>query len=171
MTETQDIDFCTIICWKAWVDYYIYLSTPSIGSLMKAVGSHGSSSLLFLMKVMVWHFVRISHKVMTTLIIMLASKCWCEDFSAVPYIWQFCSHCLCLITISPYNCVKGSGRLPIMEGMMKESFTMVFAVGHSRAGAIQNNHQQLLPRCSWNHCMCDSSYVYPLVKIVFNTSM
>jgi hypothetical protein len=33
--------------------------------LMKSVGSHCSLSLLFMMKVMVWHFVSNSHKVMT----------------------------------------------------------------------------------------------------------
>jgi hypothetical protein len=30
---------------------------------MKSVGSHGSSLLLFMMKVIVWHFVSKSHKV------------------------------------------------------------------------------------------------------------
>jgi hypothetical protein len=39
--------------------------------LMKSVGSHGSSSLLFMMKVMVCHFVSNSHEVMTALIVML----------------------------------------------------------------------------------------------------
>jgi hypothetical protein len=36
--------------------------------LMNSVGSHGSSSLLFVMKVMVCHFVSDSHEVMTALI-------------------------------------------------------------------------------------------------------
>jgi len=39
--------------------------------LMNSVGSHGSSSLLFVMKVMVYHFVNDSHEVMTTLMVML----------------------------------------------------------------------------------------------------
>jgi len=39
--------------------------------LMKSVGSHGSSSLLFMMKVMVCHFVSDSHEVMTALIVVL----------------------------------------------------------------------------------------------------
>ncbi len=39
--------------------------------LMNSVGSHGSSSLLFMMKVMVCHFVSDSHEVMTALIVML----------------------------------------------------------------------------------------------------
>jgi uncharacterized membrane protein YkvI len=38
---------------------------------MKSVGSHGSSSLLFMMKVMVCHFVSDSHEVMTALIVVL----------------------------------------------------------------------------------------------------
>jgi hypothetical protein len=39
--------------------------------LMNSVGSHGSLSLLFVMKVMVCHFVSDSHKIMTTLIVVL----------------------------------------------------------------------------------------------------
>ncbi len=41
---------------------------------MKSVCSYGSSSLLFMMKVMVGHFVSDSHKVTTTLIVMLSSS-------------------------------------------------------------------------------------------------
>jgi hypothetical protein len=39
--------------------------------LMSSVGSHCSSSLLFVMKVMVCHFVSNSHEVMTALIVVL----------------------------------------------------------------------------------------------------
>jgi hypothetical protein len=39
--------------------------------LMNSVGSHGSSSLLFVMKVMVCHFVSDSHEVMTAPIVVL----------------------------------------------------------------------------------------------------
>ncbi len=39
--------------------------------LMNSVGSHGSLSLPFVMKVMVCHFVSNSHDVMTALIVML----------------------------------------------------------------------------------------------------
>jgi hypothetical protein len=39
--------------------------------LMNSVGSHGSSSLPFVMKVMVCHFVSDFHEVMTALIIVL----------------------------------------------------------------------------------------------------
>jgi hypothetical protein len=38
--------------------------------LMNSVGSHGSSSLPFMMKVMVCHFVSDSHEVMTALIVV-----------------------------------------------------------------------------------------------------
>ncbi len=38
---------------------------------MNSVGSHGSLSLPFVMKVMVCHFVSDSHEVMTALIVML----------------------------------------------------------------------------------------------------
>jgi hypothetical protein len=69
----------------AWicVQIIIYLSAPTRQEVMKTVGSHGSSSLLFLMKLlMVWHFVSNSHKVMTALIVMLPSNC-SRDFSAI----------------------------------------------------------------------------------------
>jgi uncharacterized membrane protein YkvI len=39
--------------------------------LMNSVGSHGSSSLPFVMKVMVCHFVSDSHEVMTALVVVL----------------------------------------------------------------------------------------------------
>jgi hypothetical protein len=39
--------------------------------LMNSVGSHGSLSLPFMMKVMVCHFVSDSHEVMTALIVVL----------------------------------------------------------------------------------------------------
>jgi hypothetical protein len=38
---------------------------------MNSVGSHGSSSLPFVMKVMVCHFVSDSHEVMTALFVVL----------------------------------------------------------------------------------------------------
>jgi uncharacterized membrane protein YkvI len=41
------------------------------GELMNSVDSHGSSSLLFVMKVMVCHFVSDFHEVMTALIVVL----------------------------------------------------------------------------------------------------
>ncbi len=39
--------------------------------LMNSVGSHGSLSLPFMMKVMVCHFVSDSHEVMTALVVVL----------------------------------------------------------------------------------------------------
>jgi hypothetical protein len=58
---------------KFWADYYIPIYTH-LQELMKLVGSHGSSSLLFLMKVTIWHFVSKSHKVMTARIVILCSN-------------------------------------------------------------------------------------------------
>jgi hypothetical protein len=40
---------------------------------MKSVGSHGSSSLLFMGKMMVWHFVSNLQKVMTAFVVLLPS--------------------------------------------------------------------------------------------------
>ncbi len=59
---------------------------------MKSEGSHGSSSLLFFMKVTVWHVVSDSQKVMTALLVMLPPKCWCGDFSAVSLIDYLHTH-------------------------------------------------------------------------------
>jgi hypothetical protein len=52
----------------------LHLTPDASGSLFvfnHSVGSHGSSSLPFVMKVMVCHFVSDSHEVMTALIVML----------------------------------------------------------------------------------------------------
>jgi hypothetical protein len=43
--------------------------------LLKPVGSHDNTALLFVMKVTVWHFVSDFHKVMTACIVVLPSKC------------------------------------------------------------------------------------------------
>jgi hypothetical protein len=51
-------DYCMLIYIQCW-------------ELMNLVGSHGSLSLLFVMKVMVCHFVSNSHEVMTALIVLL----------------------------------------------------------------------------------------------------
>jgi hypothetical protein len=59
-----------MVCPSFWADYYIFIYTHC-WELMNLVGSHGSSSLLFMMKVMVCHFVSDSHEVMTALIVML----------------------------------------------------------------------------------------------------
>jgi hypothetical protein len=49
---------------KFWEDYYMLIYTHC-WELMNSVGSHGSLSLLFVMKVMmVCHFVNNSHEVM-----------------------------------------------------------------------------------------------------------
>jgi hypothetical protein len=54
--------------------YYILIYTH-YHELMNAVGSHGNLLLLFVMKVMVWHFMKDSHKVKIALIIGLPSNC------------------------------------------------------------------------------------------------
>jgi hypothetical protein len=48
------------------------LLAPTVGSLMNSMGNHGSSSLPFVMKVMVCHFVSDSPEVIITLIVMLS---------------------------------------------------------------------------------------------------
>ncbi len=74
--------FCVIPCSKFWVHYYALIYTHCWG-LMNSVGSHGRLSLLSMIKVKkVRHFVSNSHKVMTTLVGMIPSKC-CRDSSAI----------------------------------------------------------------------------------------
>jgi hypothetical protein len=53
--------------------------------LMKSVGSHGSLSLPYTVKVTVWLFVSNSHEVMTALIVTLPSNCF-RDFSSAIFI-------------------------------------------------------------------------------------
>lgn len=43
---------------------------PNFWELMKSVGNHGSSSMLPMMKGMVWHYVSDAHKVKTALILV-----------------------------------------------------------------------------------------------------
>ncbi len=67
---------------KFWVDYYVLIYTPH-WELMKSVGSDGSLSLLFAMKVMISHFVSDAHKAMIALIVKSLPSC-CAVFSAIP---------------------------------------------------------------------------------------
>jgi len=53
---------------KSLYDILVY---TNCWEMMTAVGIDGSSSLLFMMYVMVWHFVSNSHKIMTTLMVVL----------------------------------------------------------------------------------------------------
>jgi hypothetical protein len=59
-----------MVCPSFWEDYYMLIYTHC-WELMNSAGSHGSSSLPFVMKVMVCHFVSNSHEVMTALIVVL----------------------------------------------------------------------------------------------------
>lgn len=56
---------------KFWADYYTVICTHFI-SRLKSVGSNGSNSLPFMMKVTVWFFVSDTHKVIIALIPHLA---------------------------------------------------------------------------------------------------
>jgi hypothetical protein len=61
---------CIMVCPSFWEDYYMLIYTRC-WELMNSVGSHGNSSLPFVMEVMVCHFVSNSHEVMTTFIVVL----------------------------------------------------------------------------------------------------
>ncbi len=88
--ETKDDNVWITVCPKFWVNYlHAYLHLALEVDDIK-IGRHSNSkSLLFVLKVMVWHFWRVSWKVMTTFIVLLASKCCCGVFSAILYIcWE-----------------------------------------------------------------------------------
>lgn len=59
---------------KVWVTYDL-LVNPHYWELMKSMDGHGSSSVIFMMVVMVRHFVCDSHYVMITLIIIPPNCC------------------------------------------------------------------------------------------------
>jgi hypothetical protein len=59
-----------MVCPGFCVDHYMLIYTHC-WELMNSVSSHGTSSLPFVMKVMVCHFVSDSHQVMTALIVAL----------------------------------------------------------------------------------------------------
>jgi hypothetical protein len=56
-----------MVCPSFWEDYYMLICWE----LMNSVGSHGSLSLPFVMKVTICRFVSDSHEVMTSLIVVL----------------------------------------------------------------------------------------------------
>ncbi len=86
---------CIMVCPSFWGDYYILIYTHC-WELMNSVGSHGSSSLPFVMKVMVCHFMSDSHEVMTALIVVLPLIVVVEislqlHRSSCCSLWQFLS--------------------------------------------------------------------------------
>jgi hypothetical protein len=81
---------------RFWVDYFYTYLLPLLGA-DEVSCSHGSLSLLSTMKVMVWHFVGNSHKVMTALIVTLPSNYYCWDLSLQFYRYSK------LIEISNYK--------------------------------------------------------------------
>jgi hypothetical protein len=56
-----------MVCPSFSVDFYMLFYTHC-WELMNSVGSHGSLSLPFVMKVMVCHFVSDSHEIMTVML-------------------------------------------------------------------------------------------------------
>ncbi len=101
MTETQDTD----VLYKGLPQHFgqivTYLSSGL--ELMKSVGSNERSSLLFMIKGMVWHFMSDAHKVMTALMLMLPLLCCRGLFSA---IYQYGQDPHFALTITIHN---GSG--------------------------------------------------------------
>jgi hypothetical protein len=66
---------------------------------MNLVGSHGSSSLPFVMKVTVCHFVSDSHEVMTALIVMLPLIVVVEISLQLHQVFPFLFVCFCLVLV------------------------------------------------------------------------
>jgi hypothetical protein len=84
-TVTPNADAWIMVCLRCWADYNLLIYTHC-QKLMNSVGSHGSLSVLFMMRVMVWCFVSNTHKVMTAFIVMSPSRCCSWVFSTVLYI-------------------------------------------------------------------------------------
>jgi hypothetical protein len=59
-----------MVCPSFWGDYFMFIYIH-FWELMNSMGSHGSLSLSFVMKVMVCHFVSNLHEIMITFIVML----------------------------------------------------------------------------------------------------
>jgi hypothetical protein len=82
-----DCSYTIMVCPDFWAHYHILYRHPLLGADDVSGGSCGSSSVLFVMKVMVWDFVSNSHKVMIAPIVMLPpSNCWCVHFSAISIV-------------------------------------------------------------------------------------
>jgi hypothetical protein len=79
---------CIMVCSSFWEDYYMLIFTHC-WELMNSVGSHSSSSLPFVMKVMICHFVRDSHEVDCTHC-RVTFNCCCGDFFATSSIFFIC---------------------------------------------------------------------------------
>jgi hypothetical protein len=79
---------CIMVCPSFGADYYMLIYTHC-WEVMNSVGSHRSSSLPFVMKVMVCHFVSDSHEVMTALIVVLPLIVVCGNFSATSSSFHF----------------------------------------------------------------------------------
>ncbi len=91
VTETDYADFAWLFV-QIFVLVYCLLSSTHHWEMMTSVGSHGTASLLFVMKVTVWYFVSDCHKVMIALAVILPSNCccccFCGDFSGISGIFH-----------------------------------------------------------------------------------
>lgn len=66
---------------------------------MKSLGGYGSTSVLFVIKVMMFrHFVSESHEVMAAIIVVLPSNCCCGGFF-YNFINIYCFGCRCHICV------------------------------------------------------------------------
>ncbi len=84
---------CIMVCPSFWEDYYMLIYTHC-WELMNTVGSHGSLSLPFVMKVMVCCFVSDSHEVMTALIVVLPIIVVVEiSLQLHQAVWHICDQC------------------------------------------------------------------------------
>ncbi len=111
---------CIMVCPSFWEDYYTLIYTHC-WELMNSVGSHGSLSLLFVMKVMVCPFVSDSHEVMTALIVVLPLIVVVEislqlhgsSFEISIVIWAFCRRAPDACNVGEYKCPwHGCSRAP-----------------------------------------------------------
>jgi hypothetical protein len=88
----------------------IYPYLHPLSGADEVMGSHGSSSLLFAMKVMVWHFMSDSLKVMTALIVVVLDlwlwRCLCSFIDMVYWHVVTCSDCMSFSLLDPKKCLN-----------------------------------------------------------------
>jgi hypothetical protein len=126
----------------AGLDYYMFIYTHC-WELMNSVGSHGSSSLPFVMKVMVCHSVSDSHEVMTALIVVLPLIVVVEI--SLQLHGSFCSWVLYIFLLQncSFNAILFQKEMVIFESSVKALQTIVslprpfLALCHQNSSGIQ----------------------------------
>jgi hypothetical protein len=94
---------------------------------MKSLQSHGSRSLLFMMKVMVLYFVHDTHKVMTTLILFILVLVLLEQTQQLPskfLPWSFLCNLIDMLFSAEMNILGCYGSILLQWTMLQLSLAI-----------------------------------------------